>query len=46
LLVVRYLVEHGADINRPTNDGYTPLMAAEGAGHAEVAAYLRAAGAR
>ena len=26
--VVKYLVEHGADINRETNDGYTPLFMA------------------
>ena len=40
------LVEHGADIDKPTSAGTTPLMVAEAAGHAEVAAYLRAAGAR
>jgi len=43
---VQYLVEQGADFDKATSAGITPLMAAEALGHAEVAAYLRAAGAR
>jgi len=43
---VRYLVDWGADKDKATNDGYTPLMVAVEEGHAEVAAYLRAAGAK
>ena len=45
LEVVRCLLEHGADIDKATSAGTTPLVVAEAAGHAEVAAYLRAAGA-
>jgi hypothetical protein len=44
LAVVRYLVEHGADIDKVTDDGFTPLDAAISEGHTEVAAYLHAAG--
>jgi len=43
--IVQYLVEQGADIDKATSAGTTPLMIAEAAGHVEVAAYLRAAGA-
>ena len=46
LAVVRYLVQQGADINKANNTGCTPLDSARGFGHAEVAAFLRAAGAR
>ena len=44
--VVQCLVEQGADIDKADEDGTTPLMAALEEGHEEVAAYLRAAGAR
>ena len=40
------MAEQGADIDKAGDSGYTPLGAAIAEGHAEVAAYLRAAGAR
>ena len=43
---MRYLVEQGADMDKGRSGGNTTLMVAEAQGHAEVAAYLRAAGAR
>ena len=46
LHVAQYLVAHGADVGKATSAGTTPAMVAEAAGHAEVAAYLRAAGAK
>jgi len=46
LVLVRYLVEQGADKNKPTNKGSTLLGAARFFGNAAVAAYLQAAGAR
>jgi hypothetical protein len=45
LPVVEYLVEHGAEKNKAKYSGVTPLQVARIAGHAEVVAYLRAAGA-
>ncbi len=44
--IVRLLVEHGSDVNRPDRDGITPLQHAERRGQTEVARILRAAGAR
>lgn len=44
--IVRLLVEHGSDVNRPDPDGVTPLQHAERRGQTEVARILRAAGAR
>ena len=44
--VVKYLVEQGADKKKADSDGFSPLMAAQIFNHVEVAAYLRAAGAR
>jgi len=43
---VRYLVEQGADKDKAVINGFSPLQVAYFRGHAEVAAYLRAAGAR
>ena len=45
LVVVRYLVEQGVDMNKAANNGPTPLLAAILKGHDEVAAFLHAAGA-
>ena len=45
-MIVRYLVEQGADKNKADNYGTTPLRAALARRHTEVAAYLRAAGAK
>ena len=45
-LVVRYLVQQGADTEKADNHGFTPFWPAVSKGHAEVAAYLRSAGAR
>lgn len=38
--VVRLLVDHGADVNKGTNNSWTPLIAASGHGHAEVVKFL------
>jgi len=46
LAVVRCLVEQGADKDKATSNGWSPLRIAQSKGYAEVAAYLRAAGAR
>ena len=43
--IVRMLLEHGADPNRPTTGGYTPLFAAAAEGQAEVARLLLQKGA-
>ena len=46
IMVVQCLVEHGADKDKANDDGLTPLRIAQVKGHVEMAAYLRAAGAR
>jgi ankyrin repeat protein len=42
--VVRYLVEQGADKDKPNDFGITPLQIARLTGHFEIVAYLSAAG--
>jgi ankyrin repeat protein len=44
--MVRLLIEHGAEVNVSGRGGATPLAKAEARGQSEVAAVLRAAGAR
>ena len=44
--VARALVEHGADVNRATSSGFTPLMMAARFGNYEAAGLLLANGAR
>ena len=46
MAVVQYLVEQGAEKDKASDEGFSPLMVAVAHGRAEVAAYLRAAGAR
>ena len=41
LEIVKYLVEHGANINYATNDGFTPLSFASRAGHLDIVKYLQ-----
>ena len=43
--VVQSLVNHGADINKPTGDGKSPLEIAEAAGNLRIAALLKQLGA-
>lgn len=43
---MRYLVEQGADTDKADNSGCIPVEVALQKGHTEVAAYLRAAGAK
>ena len=38
--VLKYLVEHGADVNQPDNDGFTPLLMGSQNGHLPVVQYL------
>lgn len=42
---VRYLAAHGADVNAPNGDGYTPLINATRFGYNKIAAYLAGHGA-
>jgi ankyrin len=44
--VVRYLVEHGADKEKASDEGVTPLHAAVALDQTAVAAYLLMVGAR
>ena len=44
--VARLLIAHGADVDKPSNDGSTPVKAARGAGYDDVADLLIGAGAR
>jgi ankyrin repeat protein len=44
--MIRLLIEHGADVNVTGRGGATPLAKAEARGQSQVAAVLRAAGAR
>jgi ankyrin repeat protein len=44
LLVVRYLVEQGADKRKVTNNGVTPMGAARLYGQDDVVAYLLSVG--
>ena len=46
LAIVRLLLAHGASVDIVAKDGWTALQAAEMIGDAEIAALLRAAGAR
>jgi ankyrin repeat protein len=39
--IVKYLAENGANVNAGDKDGLTPLMAAEGKGHPDVAEFLK-----
>uniref|UniRef100_H3BEC2 Protein phosphatase 1 regulatory subunit n=1 Tax=Latimeria chalumnae TaxID=7897 RepID=H3BEC2_LATCH len=38
--MVEFLVEHGANINQPDNEGWTPLHAAASCGFVEISSYL------
>jgi len=40
MVVLHYLVEHGADINKESNNGCTPLFSAYQEGHITVVKYL------
>ena len=40
LLLVRLLVQHGADISKADCDSWTPLHAAAANGHAEIARWV------
>ena len=42
---VRYLLDHGGDINQRDKYGLTPLIAASGEGHTETVQYLLGKGA-
>ena len=44
--VARLLIAHGADVDKPSNDGSTPVKAARAAGYDDVADLLIGAGAR
>jgi ankyrin repeat protein len=44
--LARFLLSEGADVNATAKDGITPLSLAELEGHAEMASYLKANGAR
>ena len=43
--IVKYLVEHGADINKRNNDGWSPLLIVCFNGHIEIVKYLMEHGA-
>ncbi len=38
--IVKYLIEHGLDINEEDNDGYTPLLVACQYGYISIVKYL------
>ncbi len=40
LPIVQYLVERGADVNKPDNRGFTPLMSATLGGHKNIVEFL------
>ena len=40
MIIIKYLVEHGTDINKEDNDGFTPLYNACEEGHEDVVKYL------
>ncbi|MGH0171466.1 UNVERIFIED_CONTAM: hypothetical protein FKN15_060826 [Acipenser sinensis] len=46
LEMVEFLVEHGANVNQPDNEGWTPLHAAASCGFTEIAGFLIKKGAR
>ncbi|RXM30031.1 DNA damage-binding protein 1 [Acipenser ruthenus] len=46
LEMVEFLVEHGANVNQPDNEGWTPLHAAASCGFTDIAGFLIKKGAR
>ena len=44
--LVKYLIKYGADVNKPTGEGSTPLYLAQLGNHEEIVNILKQAGAK